>query len=286
MAVLLRVSVSFVVAAAPGIFDDFFKPTIAGVFPPSRNSCENHDPDAIMIHASGSSDIGCKRAANEDRILVEPDMLIFVVADGMGGERCGARAAELATLSLNEYFRVPATRLEPCQTRMAMAIRFANERIFRESAMTAECAGMGCTISAVAINGNVATIGSVGDSRVYLHRSGQLVQLTRDDSVLAKLLASGAITPLDVPSHPMRNVLTQSVGSHEIVDVQVMDFELLTGDRLLVCSDGLHAITGDKVIDEVLSSEQEPMAVVRDLIAEARQRGGPDNISCIVIDYR
>jgi protein phosphatase len=251
-----------------------------------------------MIHASGSSDIGCKRAANEDRILVEPDRLIFVVADGMGGERCGARAAELATLSLNEYFRVPATRsdarsaadqnsgLEPCQTRMAMAIRFANERIFRESAMSPECAGMGCTISAVAINGNIATIGNVGDSRVYLHRTGQLVQLTRDDSVLAKLLASGAITPREAPSHPMRNVLTQSVGSHENVDVQVMDFGLLPGDRLLVSSDGLHAITGDKVIDEVLGSEQEPEAVVSDLIAQARQRGGPDNISCIVIDYR
>ena len=251
-----------------------------------------------MILAAGSSDIGCRRAANEDRILVEQDKLIFVVADGMGGERCGARAAELATLSFSEYFRVlaapsdsryamePDSGLEPFQERMATAIRLANERIFRESEMNSDCAGMGCTISAVVINGDIATVGNVGDSRVYLHRDKQLFQLTRDDSVLAKLLAAGTITPQEVPTHPMRNVLTQSVGTNENVDIQVMEFELLTGDRLMVSSDGLHGIIGDKIIDEILASERPPDAAVRDLIAGARAHGGPDNISCIVIDYR
>ena len=151
-----------------------------------------------MIVAAGSSDIGCRRTANEDRILVEPNELIFVVADGMGGQRCGGYAAELATRAFHEYFHSDAVQLsagyssdhnsalEPSQERMATAIRLANERIFRESGFAGECAGMGCTISAVTITGSVATIGSVGDSRVYLCRGGQLVQLTRDDSVLAE----------------------------------------------------------------------------------------------------
>jgi protein phosphatase len=252
-----------------------------------------------MIIASGSSDIGCVRAANEDRILVESDKLVFVVADGMGGERCGGRAAELATLSLNECFRVPMNEeshmkqppdpnggLKPSQERMASAIRLANERILRESEITAECDGMGCTISAVAVHDNVATIGSVGDSRVYLYRARQLFQLTRDDSVLADLLASGTITPEEAPTHPMRNMLTQSVGRHETVAVQIMEFSLLNGDRLMVSSDGLHGIIDSRAIEEILATEAEPESAVRQLIAGARSRGGPDNISCIVIDYQ
>ena len=134
-----------------------------------------------MIVAAGSSDIGCRRTANEDRILVEPAELIFVVADGMGGQRCGGHAAELATGAFHEYFRSAAqwsaayssdlnSALEPSQERMATAIRLANERVFRESGITRECTRMGCTISAVTINGSVPTIGSVGDSRVYLYR--------------------------------------------------------------------------------------------------------------------
>src|SRR5689334_1419855 len=130
-----------------------------------------------MILATGLSDIGCKRTANEDRILVELDSQVFVVADGMGGQQCGARAAELATGALRDYFR--SHNLESAQQAMATAIQFANETVFRESESVPECAGMGCTVSAVCIENGVATIGNVGDSRVYLYRGGELVQLTR-----------------------------------------------------------------------------------------------------------
>src|SRR5262245_46914747 len=153
-----------------------------------------------MILAAGLSDIGCKRKANEDRILVVKEQDVFVVADGMGGERCGGFAAELATRALDEYFRSTVSgyagyttqnlngTLQANQERMATSIRLANERILSESLIAAECQGMGCTISAVSIDADIATIGSVGDSRVYLFRDGELVQLTRDDSVVAQLL--------------------------------------------------------------------------------------------------
>jgi serine/threonine protein phosphatase PrpC len=249
-----------------------------------------------MILAAGLSDIGCKRSANEDRIFVDTVMNVFVVADGMGGERCGGYAAELATRAVEEFFRSPAAeinnhqlsepdRLEATQERMAKAIRLANERVFRESMSTAECRGMGCTLSAVTISGGLATVGSVGDSRVYLLRGGQLVQLTRDDSVLERLLAAGAITAEDTRSHPMRNLLTQSVGTKEMLDIQIIEFPLCAGDRLLLSSDGLHAIIGDKAILETLAETHDPGATASILIASARQSGGPDNISCVVVDY-
>ena len=251
-----------------------------------------------MILAAGLSDIGCKRTANEDRILVDRDQFLFAVADGMGGERCGGRAAELAMRALDEYFRSSIRELDPAyasdqngalqatQERMATAIRLANDRILQESETVTECSGMGCTISALAINGDIATVGSVGDSRVYLFRGDQLIQVTRDDSVLAKLLAAGAIIQEQTRSHPMRNVLTQSLGTKESVEIQIIEFALASRDRLLISSDGLHGVVTDTVICEILASTDEPQIAVRDCVAAARQRGGPDNISCIVIECR
>jgi serine/threonine protein phosphatase PrpC len=251
-----------------------------------------------MILASGLSDIGCKRSANEDRILVEPGLQLFVVADGMGGERCGSRAAELAMTALRDYFQftqtmdsngsrtVRADSLEDAQGKMAAAIRLANERILQESMMAEECRGMGCTVSAVTIKENVATIGSVGDSRVYLFRKGQLIQLTNDDSVVGKLVRSGKITSEEACSHPMRNLLTQSVGNKETIEIQITDLPLLSEDRLLLSSDGLHGIVGDKALRDILSAGHDPEITSRQLIAEARARRGSDNVSCIVVDCR
>ena len=275
-----------------------------GYSPYFNNGADSHGSRGIsestmlhdMILAAGLSDIGCKRAANEDRILVDREQLLFAVADGMGGERCGGRAAELATRALAEYFRSPASELnssnlsdqsgtlQATQDRMATAIRLANDRILQESATIAECSGMGCTVSALAINGDVATVGSVGDSRVYLFRGGQLIQLTRDDSIVMELLDSGAIIPEQTRSHPLRNVLTQSVGTKESVEIQIIEFALASRDRLLISSDGLHGILTDTVIREILASTDELQDVARDFVAAARELGGPDNISCIVIE--
>ena len=236
-----------------------------------------------MIVATGLTDIGCKRSQNEDRILVELDSGIFAVADGMGGHQCGARAAELATSALQEYFRSHASE-SPHQA-MTMAIQFANETVLRESVAAPECSGMGCTVSAVTIENALAIVGNVGDSRVYLYRRGELLQLTRDDSVLAKLLQSGAITPEDAPTHPLRNMLTQSVGTNEAVDIQISELTLAAGDRLLLSTDGLHGVITDSAIAEILVVETDPAEAARKLIAAACECGGPDNVSCIVINY-
>jgi protein phosphatase len=171
------------------------------------------------------------------------------------------------------------------QSRMAECIRLANDRIFKESENRSECRGMGCTISAIMVSEEIATIGSVGDTRVYLFRDGHLTQLTQDDSVVAKLHASGAITEEQTRSHPMRNVLTQSLGTRPTVDIQILEIALVAQDRLLVCSDGLHPVIGDAAVRDILAATPEPALATDRLVTAARDAGGPDNISCIVIDY-
>jgi PPM family protein phosphatase len=249
-----------------------------------------------MITAAGKSDIGCKRSTNEDRILVDLDHAVFVLADGMGGERCGDRAAEIATSTLGQCFDSPLDtsstdgapqpgKIARTRNLMARAIQLANERVYGESVSFPECAGMGCTLSAMAMAGNSIIIGHVGDSRAYLYRNSTLSQLTRDDSIVANLIANGEITASEARSHPMRNRLTQSVGFSKTVTVQLLEVTLSPGDRLLLTSDGVHGVIGDTGIQEVLASADPPETTAQNLIQAVRAQGAPDNTSSIVVDY-
>lgn len=221
------------------------------------------------------------------------DDLLFVVADGMGGAKCGGRAAEMAVTALREYFRsatvsvIDDTGLHSNATapqeQVAEAIRIANDRIFHESEANPECHGMGCTLSAIFIDGTDAIIGHVGDSRVYLYRDAELVQLTRDDSVVAKLIADGKIAPSDAASHPMRNLLMESVGVEESVNIQLMELPLRAGDRLLLSSDGLHGVIGDIALSTILAATESASITAQHLIQAARDHGAPDNVSCILV---
>ena len=148
-----------------------------------------------------------------------------------------------------------------------------------------ECRGMGSTISAVNMKGRTATIGTLGDSRVYLCRSNALVQLTRDDSVVARLVDAGEISPEDARVHPMRNVLTQAAGKAERVTPQVRQVELNHADRLLLSSDGLHGVVGEEQMCAILNAGDDIEVTVRKLVAEGRKLGAPDNLSCVLVEY-
>ena len=250
-----------------------------------------------MLSFFGLSDTGCQRAANEDRILLDPARSLFLLADGMGGQRRGEYAAEQALAAISEYFQSFVGEQAPrpfghdpalsaaCNV-IATAIRVANQRIWRLSEDSAENSGMGCTIVAVSVTQNVATIGSVGDSRVYLYRDGRVHSLTNDDSLVAKLVESGQITQAEVESHPMRSVLLQAAGPSEAINPQAVDEPLRIGDRLLLSSDGLHGVVSDLDLAAILERHRTSEQAVAALIAAARDRGGPDNISAILIDYQ
>ena len=235
-----------------------------------------------MFLASGLSDVGCKRSSNQDRLSVDLPGLIFVVADGMGGQNCGEVAAEIAVKTVSSYLRHPA---ESPDVRMGMALILANQRIREEAQNMPQCAGMGSTIAATMISGRTATIGNVGDSRVYLLRGGQLGALTKDDSVVAKLLDAGEISADEARTHPMRNVLTQAAGKVDKIEPRVQQLQLMDADRLLLCSDGLHGVVGHDAITNILDSGDDVEATVRRLVSEGRKLGAPDNLSCVVIEF-
>lgn len=251
-----------------------------------------------MIVVSGCTDIGCQREYNEDCILVDLTGQLFVVADGMGGERGGACASRLAVDTVRDYFSTPRTGgeqdwpfgylhdLNLVQNRMLTAIKLANRAIRSRAEEDENLAGMGSTVAVVYVIGKKAVVGSVGDSRVYLWRTHLLTQVTRDDSFVYDLLEAGAITPEQAAIHPDRHKLLMAAGVQENIRIRrPEELELAAGDRLLMCSDGIHGVLDDTVLGKALSTAQDPEATVRYLVSRARRQGGPDNISCIIIDY-
>jgi serine/threonine protein phosphatase PrpC len=249
-----------------------------------------------MVWASGLSDTGCSRPNNQDRISILLQSSVFVVADGMGGERCGGLAAEIAVESVGSFLSRPRIepeswpygydpQLDPAGNSMWSAIQFANQKILERSREMPECQGMGSTISAVNMKGRTATIGTLGDSRVYLSRLNTLVQLTRDDSVVARLIDAGELSPEDARVHPLRNVLTQAAGKSESVTPQVKQVEINHADRLLLSSDGLHGVVTEDRMCEILNAGDDIEVTVRKLVAEGRKLGAPDNLSCVLVEY-
>ncbi len=253
-----------------------------------------------MIWSYGSSNPGCIRPENEDRILIDHQLGLFVVADGMGGHNYGEVAAEMALSTICQY--VDSSRngaevtwpfgysleLTPDANRLVTAIQLANRRVYKRSEDSPEYAGMGTTVAAVLVTGDRATIASVGDSRVYLFRPGALDLLTSDDTWVSAMVREGALDPREAPNHPMRNVLTQAAGARENVMVQVREHALAGGDMLLMSSDGLHAVVDEAEIQSILEEAATASGLDRlasMLIDAAIERGGPDNISCILLQY-
>jgi protein phosphatase len=235
------------------------------------------------------TDVGRRRPHNEDYLGVfQPDSdvmqnfrgTLLVVADGMGGYAAGEVASKTAVEAVKQaYYDDSFSDLELAITR---ALTTANTVVVEEASRDAERAGMGTTIAMAVIRGGQLVAANVGDSRVYLVRDHQISQITRDHSWVAELLAVGKITPEEAMRHPMRNVVTRSLGGHAQVDVEIYPRNnLQPGDTILLCSDGLWGmVPGDRIsrILESLSAQ----AAADALIAAANEAGGHDNISAIV----
>jgi protein phosphatase len=256
----------------------------------------------VGIEVSSQSDIGCLRENNEDSFgYWEPEDdrqfprkgRLAVVADGMGGYEGGQEASRLAVETILEVYRNFAGG-DP-QTALVEALQTANQRIRQYSFAHPELRGMGTTCTAVAILAaahpdaphHALYFAHVGDTRLYLIRDRQITRLTRDHSYVGRLLESGMISPEEAENHPQRNILTAALGTLPdlIVDLPESPLPLRPHDVLLICSDGLWGQVRDPEILSALENHSAEQAG-RDLIALARERGGPDNITVSILRLR
>lgn len=221
-----------------------------------------------------------RRSTNEDAWLVDLDLGLLVVADGMGGHNAGEVASALAVSVIREVFETSGN--PPSEALLTRAVQLANERILTAAAEQPAHSGMGTTVVAVLVIDERAFYTSVGDSRVYLWRSGRLTQLTRDDSWLAETLDSDADQPKDIGTHPMRHVLTKVVGLRPELEPIVAECPLGAGDSLLLCSDGVHGAVPHELLATMLGSQRAVEDIAQSVVRSAIARGATDNVTAVV----
>jgi PPM family protein phosphatase len=231
----------------------------------------------------GKTDIGQKRTNNQDSILVSAENGLFAVADGMGGHSGGEVASSMAVKTLEHAFATHDGTLETPDL-LERAISECNKVIYEQSQKNPQLRGMGTTLTAAYIEGDVLHIGQVGDSRLYLYREQNLYQLTEDHSQVYELLKAGLINENSMDSF-QKNIITRSVGYERDVRVDLFQRPIAKGDRYLICSDGLSGMVTDEQIAQVLYNFDVDTSV-RNLVTLANAQGGEDNVSVIVIEIK
>jgi PPM family protein phosphatase len=250
----------------------------------------------MRAHAAGLSDVGLQREHNEDSFAVVDAQRLFIVADGMGGHRAGDVASRLASDSITDFFRRTDsedvtwpfhfdTELSDEENRLLTAIRLANRQIYEHSVRNRDLRGMGTTVVGALFNPDtgVMYVGHVGDSRAYRVREGQIVQLTRDHSLLNDYLAAMPDMPEEQKSELPKNVITRALGMQDNVEIDLIHDEGQPGDVYVLCSDGLSGMVTDEDICQVVVTRERPEDVCESLVRMANENGGEDNVTAVVI---
>lgn len=249
----------------------------------------------LFVQAAGKTDVGVVRTNNEDNFGFDRRHGVFVVCDGMGGQAAGELASKIAVDTVLAYFRRdPRHAASPVlgrsfegvserATALANAIQLANQAIQTAAAHNAEHAGMGSTIVAVRVEGNLFSIANVGDSRIYLVREGGIQQLTRDHSLVMEQVRRGLLTLEEAENSKMQNVIVRALGSEESVEPDLEDHEFAPGDVLLLCTDGMSRFVKESTMVEVIGRNVALEAACEELIGAAKSGGSDDNITCLLL---
>ena len=242
-----------------------------------------------------ATDVGRKRSGNEDNFLIDKNLNLFVVADGMGGHASGEVASAIAVHTIRDVVfterdllgsaDVDGTGQMELVALLEYAVHSASARIFHKAQQEPEKRGMGTTVVALLTIGARGFIAYVGDSRIYLSRNGVVYPLTEDHSLMNELIRSGKVKADEFAVSPyanFKNAMTRAVGVYEHVEVDILDFEILPGDAFLLCSDGLYDYLDDAEIASnlALTNIEEIPGRFIDL---ANSRGGKDNITALVV---
>jgi PPM family protein phosphatase len=252
----------------------------------------------LQVASGGATDVGMVRTNNEDSYQIVPTLNLFVLADGMGGEAHGEVASSLAVETVVKHCLEglenpnaplsgePKPGLTEKSRRLASAVHLANHKVFASASQNAEQRGMGATLTAAWIDDMSLSVAHVGDSRVYLLRTGVLQQLTSDHSLVAEQVRRGILTATEAESSTMQNVLLRALGTQPVVEVDVEQVGLFPNDVLLLCSDGLTRMVTEPEIAGSLQSEPDPQRAAEKLIKLANEGGGVDNVTAIVVSLK
>jgi protein phosphatase len=235
-----------------------------------------------MIESFGLSDLGCVRRNNEDCYLLDPSLGLYVVADGMGGARAGEQASRIAVETVREAIQAAPARA-PAVLQLAFAK--ANQRVAMAADEDPELDGMGTTMVAALDNGDELFVASVGDSRVYTFLDGALAPVTEDQSWVNEVGRRMGLDEAVLKKHPMRHVLTMAIGVSDQLRVHTYRLEPKPGMLLLLCSDGLHGVVPERDLAAALAASDPLEEKCKRLIALARDRGGPDNITAVLLKF-
>ncbi|EYF02354.1 PP2C family protein-serine/threonine phosphatase [Chondromyces apiculatus] len=256
------------------------------------------DPQ-LFLEAAGCTHVGMIRDSNQDSFALIESMGLFLLADGMGGRAAGEIASRMAVDTVRGFFDDPDATwpiaLGPPSSRkgntryvdqalplLVAGIQLANGRIFAAARRDRDKRGMGTTFAGALARDGFVAIAHVGDSRVYRYREGQMELLTRDHSLLNECIRLGHIQPEDAASFPLQHVITRALGTEEMVEVETRIEEVRCDDVLLLCSDGLSGPVSSDEMAEILDAHVDVNIAVRRMVQRANERGGPDNVTCIL----
>jgi PPM family protein phosphatase len=236
-----------------------------------------------MLEACAMSDKGCVRSNNEDYCLIEPDLGLYVLADGMGGARAGERASRLAVDTVAEVVLLAQNRDSQV---LLSAVEEANRRVLQAAQSDPTLEGMGTTLVVALETDDVLSIASVGDSRAYILDDDGFRAITRDQTWVNEIGRPLGLDEDSLKNHPMRHVLTMAIGASTPLTVNYYSLGLKPGSLVLMCSDGLHGVVDASMIQGILADGRDGTSLEEScqrLIDAAKKAGGPDNVTTVLV---
>ena len=237
----------------------------------------------MRVRSCAISDVGRKRQKNEDSYLINDELNLFIVADGMGGHAGGEYASRIAITTIEEMFKHNPSGSSNPEDVVVKAIRDASAKIIAKAEEDRALKGMGTTVICLHLEDKHVILGHVGDSRAYLFRDGVLEQLTEDHSLVNEQVKTGLITAEEAKTHQFKNIITRSVGVSSDVEVDIVKKKLKSGDSFLICSDGLSNLVEAKEMEKELC-DRETVLAAKSMVDLANKRGGDDNITLLVVE--
>ncbi len=256
----------------------------------SKNWTKSTKQNSIKLNFAGTTDTGCVRSVNQDSYYIDPEGRFWIVADGMGGHAGGQEASRIATEVIKTYLVSNWQDTIESPQLLEDAFIQANEAIIVDQQEHPERSDMGTTAVVAIFREQQPWCANVGDSRLYRLRGQELAKITEDQTWVAEAVRKNALTPDQARVHPWRHVLSQCLGREDLSRVDLFSLDVQPGDRLLLCSDGLTEELSDERIASIfevtpiLSYSDACIAIAEKLVNAAKEEGGRDNITVIIVD--